>query len=305
MTSASASESDAVTQLREAGLSVRSRPPAADTAYRILRSPVGAASAVGIVVLVFSAIFASVIAPYDPIAISLDKFQSPNFQHPMGTDNVGRDVFSRVIHGSRISLYVAFLAVTFGTLVGCAVGLISGFVGGWVDLLTQRIIDAMLAFPGLVLAMALVAVLGPSTTNGLLAISVVIIPGNSRVIRSAVLSVKESTYVEAAYATGAGPLRVMLRHILPQVVAPILILVSTVLGGAILIETSLSFLGLGTQPPEPSWGQMLSGSGREFMEQAPWLAIFPGAAISVTVLSFNMLGDVVRDVLDPRLRGSQ
>ena len=287
--------SEAASELRAAGLSLRTRPPVLDTVYRILRSPVGAVSAF---------VIAPLIAPYDPIAISLDKFESPSLQHPMGTDNVGRDVFSRVLHGSRISLYVAFLAVTFGTLMGCAVGLISGFTGGWFDLVAQRVVDAMLAFPGLVLAMALVAVLGPSTTNGLLAIAVVIIPGNSRVIRSAVLSVKESTYVEAAYATGAGPLRVMLRHVLPQVVAPILILVSTVLGGAILIETALSFLGLGTQPPKPSWGLMLSGSGREYMEQAPWLAIFPGLAISVTVLAFNMLGDVVRDVLDPRLRGS-
>ena len=189
--------------------------------------------------------------------------------------------------------------------MGCSLGLVSGFVGGYFDLFTQRVVDAMLAFPGLVLAMALVAVLGPSTTNGLLAIAVVIIPGNSRVIRSAVLSVKESTFVEAARATGAGPTRVLLRHILPQVVAPILILVSAILGGAILIETALSFLGLGTQPPNPSWGLMLSGSGREYMEQAPWLAIFPGLAISITVLAFNMLGDVIRDVLDPRLRGSQ
>jgi peptide/nickel transport system permease protein len=296
---------EATAQLRDAGLSARSRPPVLDTTIRILRSPVGASSAGVILLLALAALFAPVVAPYDPIQISLDKFQGPSFQHLMGTDNVGRDVFSRVLHGSRISLYVAFLAVTFGTIVGCALGLISGFVGGWFDLVTQRVVDAMLAFPGLVLAMALVAVLGPSTTNGLLAIAVVIIPGNSRVIRSAVLSVKESTFVEAAYSTGAGPVRVLLRHILPQVVAPILILISAVLGGAILIETALSFLGLGTQPPKPSWGLMLSGSGREYMEQAPWLAIFPGLAISVTVLAFNMLGDVVRDVLDPRLRGSQ
>ena len=305
MTSAGAGGTEAATQLRAAGLSVRARPPLVDTVTKILRSPVGAASAVVIAVLSLSAIFASVIAPYDPIAISLDKFESPSFTHFMGTDNVGRDVFSRILHGSRISLYVAFLAVTFGTLVGCSLGLVSGFVGGYFDLFTQRVVDAMLAFPGLVLAMALVAVLGPSTTNGLLAIAVVIIPGNSRVIRSAVLSVKESTFVEAARATGAGPTRVLLRHILPQVVAPILILVSAILGGAILIETALSFLGLGTQPPNPSWGLMLSGSGREYMEQAPWLAIFPGLAISITVLAFNMLGDVIRDVLDPRLRGSQ
>ena len=305
MSTTPASGAEAVSELEASGLRLESRAPALDITLRILRSPVGSASAVVIALLALSALFAPLVAPFDPIAISLDKFQSPSFTHPMGTDNLGRDVFSRVVYGSRISLYVAFLAATSGTLVGCCLGLISGFFGGWFDLVAQRVVDAMLAFPGLVLAMALVAVLGPSTTNGLLAISIVIIPGNSRVIRSAVLSVKESTYIEAAYSIGASPLRVMLRHILPQVFAPILILISTVLGAAILIETALSFLGLGTQPPDPSWGQMLSGSGREYMEQAPWLAIFPGLAISVTVLSFNMLGDVVRDVLDPRLRGSQ
>ena len=305
MSTAQPGGSDAVTELQAAGLSLESRAPAVDISLRILRSPVGSSSSVVIAMLALSAIFAPLIAPYDPIAISLDSFESPSLTHPMGTDNLGRDVFSRVLYGSRISLYVAALAATSGTLVGCCLGLLSGFFGGWLDLFAQRVVDAMLAFPALVLAMALVAVLGPSTTNGLLAISIVIIPGNSRVIRSAVLSVKESTYVEAAYSIGASPLRVMLRHVLPQVFAPILILVSTVLGAAILIETALSFLGLGTQPPDPSWGQMLSGSGREYMEQAPWLAIFPGLAISVTVLAFNMLGDVVRDVLDPRLRGSQ
>ena len=291
--------------LRTSSLRVRSRSPLLGALRKILWSPVGGASSVVIAVLVFTAIFAPAVAPYDPISISTAKFESPSFSHPMGTDNLGRDVLSRILYGSRISLYVAMLAVIFGTLVGSFVGLLSGFVGGWFDLIAQRVVDAVLALPGLVLAMALVAVLGASTTNALLAISIVIVPSTSRVVRSAVLGTKQNVYIEGAYSLGASPARVMLRHILPNVAAPILILISAVLGGAILIETSLSFLGLGTPPPNPSWGGMLSGSGRLYMEQAPWLAIFPGVAISVTVLAFNMLGDVVRDVLDPRLRGSR
>lgn len=278
--------------------------PALSTTRKILSDPIGAISATIIVILVLAAIFAPVISPHDPISTSRDTFQSPSLTYPMGTDNLGRDIFSRILHGSRISLYVGLLAVTFGTLGGTVVGLVSGFIGGRTDLIVQRFVDSIAAFPGIILAMALVAVLGPSTTNALLAISVVIVPNTSRVVRSAVLSVKVNDYVEAAHALGARPIRVMLMHVLPNVVAPILILVSAALGGAILIETSLSFLGLGTQPPAPSWGQMLSGSGRLYMERAPWMAIFPGLAISLVVLGFNMLGDVVRDVLDPRLRGT-
>ena len=251
------------------------------------------------------------MAPYDPIGISIDTFQAPSSTHFFGTDDLGRDMFSRILHGSRISLYVGFLAVALGSLGGALgslggalVGLVSGFAGGWVDMVIQRIVDAVLAFPGIVLAMSLVAVLGTSTTNALLAIAIVIIPFQSRVVRGAVLSVKQNVYVEAALTIGASPQRIMIRHVLPNVVAPILILISASLGNAILIEAGLSFLGLSTQPPEPSWGLMLSGTGRRYMEEAPWLAIFPGLAIALTVLAFNLLGDVVRDVLDPRLRGT-
>ena len=283
----------------------KGRPPAIDLTLKILRQPMGGISAAIILLIVVVAIAAPIIAPYDPIQISRDTFQSPSYDHIMGTDDLGRDVFSRVAYGARISLYVGLLSVVFGTLTGTMVGLVSGFLGGWVDIIIQRFVDAILAFPGIVLAMALVSVLGTNTTNALLAIAIVIIPTTSRVIRGAVLSVKQNVYVEAAQSIGATPLRVMLRHVLPNVVAPILILVSASLGNAILIEASLSFLGLATQPPDPSWGLMLSGTGRRYMEQAPWLAIFPGLAISITVLAFNMLGDVVRDVLDPRLRGSR
>lgn len=275
-----------------------------DASIRVLRKPVGLASALVIAVLVLAALSAPYVSPFDPIAISIETFQSPNSTYFFGTDDLGRDMFSRILHGSRISLYVGFLAVCLGSLGGALVGLISGFAGGWIDMVIQRIVDAVLAFPGIVLAMSLVAVLGTSTTNALLAIAIVIIPFQSRVVRGAVLSVKQNVYIEAAQTIGATPQRIMFRHVLPNVVAPILILISASLGNAILIEAGLSFLGLSTQPPEPSWGLMLSGTGRRYMEEAPWLAIFPGMAIAITVLAFNLLGDVIRDVLDPRLRGT-
>ncbi len=275
-----------------------------DASIRVLKKPIGLVSAFAIGVLVVAALAAPYVAPFDPIAISIETFQSPNSTYFFGTDDLGRDMFSRILHGSRISLYVGFLAVCLGSLGGALVGLISGFAGGWIDMVIQRVVDAVLAFPGIVLAMSLVAVLGTSTTNALLAIAIVIIPFQSRVVRGAVLSVKQNVYVEAAEAVGASPQRIMFRHVLPNVVAPILILISASLGNAILIEAGLSFLGLSTQPPEPSWGLMLSGTGRRYMEEAPWLAIFPGLAIAITVLAFNLLGDVIRDVLDPRLRGT-
>ena len=275
-----------------------------DASIRVLKKPVGAASALVIGILVAAALLAPYVAPFDPIAISIETFQAPNTTYFFGTDDLGRDMFSRILHGSRISLYVGFLAVCLGSLGGALVGLISGFAGGWIDMVIQRIVDAVLAFPGIVLAMSLVAVLGTSTTNALLAIAIVIIPFQSRVVRGAVLSVKQNVYIEAAQTIGATPQRIMFRHVLPNVVAPILILISASLGNAILIEAGLSFLGLSTQPPEPSWGLMLSGTGRRYMEEAPWLAIFPGLAIALTVLAFNLLGDVIRDVLDPRLRGT-
>lgn len=279
------------------------RPFLVDVSIRVAKEPVGLISAVIIIVIVLAAIFAPLITPADPISTSRDTFQGPSFDHPMGTDDLGRDLYTRVVYGSRISLWVGLLSVLFGTMTGSAVGIVSGFLGGWFDMVAQRVIDAILAFPGIVLAMALVSVLGTSTTNAMLAIAVVIIPFQSRVIRGAVLSIKQNVYVEAAQSLGATSTRVMARHVLPNVVAPILILISSSLGNAILIEAGLSFLGLSTQPPDPSWGLMLSGTGRRYMEQAPWLAIFPGVAISLTVLAFNLLGDVVRDVLDPRLRG--
>jgi peptide/nickel transport system permease protein len=269
----------------------------------IKRKPLGLASAALLGLLVFTAIFANVLAPYDPLSAQPEmRLAPPNWDHPFGTDDIGRDVFSRVIHGTRISLWVGLLAVGIGTVAGTIVGLISGYWAGGLDLVLQRVMDALMAIPALILALAIVSVLTPSTTNAMLAIAVVIIPGNSRIVRGAVLSAKQNPYVEAAQALGCRHRRILISHILPNVTAPILIIASIWLGNAILIEASLSFLGLGTQPPTPSWGLMLSSTGRAFMEQAPWLAIFPGLAISLAVLAFNLFGDALRDAWDPKLR---
>lgn len=267
------------------------------------RKPLGMASAALIAVLVLTAIFADVLAPYDPLGTQPEiRLSAPSRAHLFGTDDIGRDVLSRVIYGSRISLWVGLLAVGIGTAAGMVIGLLCGYCEGRLDLALQRVMDAIQAIPGLVLALAIVSVLRPSTTNAMLAIAIVIIPGNSRIVRGAVLSAKQNRYVEAAQAIGCRHPRIILSHILPNVTAPILIIASIWLGNAILIEASLSFLGVGTQPPIPSWGLMLSSTGRAFMEQAPWLAIFPGLAISLAVFGFNLFGDTLRDAWDPKLR---
>lgn len=268
------------------------------------RKPLGAASALLIFLLVFTAIFADVLAPVDPLLTRPElRLRPPSWEHILGTDDIGRDVLSRIIYGARISLWVGLLAVGIGTVAGTIIGLLCGYWEGWLDLLLQRVMDALMAIPGLILALAIVSVLTPNVTNAMLAIAIVIIPGNSRIVRGAVLSAKQRPYVEAAQALGCQHLRIIVRHVFPNVTAPILIIASIWLGNAIFIEASLSFLGLGTQPPTPSWGLMLSSTGRAFMEQAPWLAIFPGLAISLAVLGFNLFGDTLRDIWDPKLRG--
>ncbi len=274
---------------------------------RVTRNkPVGTVSAVVIIVMVLSGIFADVIAPFDPLEAHVrDRLQGPSLTYWMGTDNLGRDVFSRVAHGARTTLLIAIPAVILGVGVGSIIGIISGYLGGWFDLLVQRLLDASQAIPSLILALAVIAVLGAGVDKVIYVIAFIAVPWNGRVVRGSVLSIKENQYIDAARSVGAGNLRIMFRHILPNVVAPILVLVSVLLGAAIIIEASLSFLGLGVPPPEPSWGGMLSREGRSFMERAPTLALFPGLAISVVVLAFNLLGDTLRDIWDPRLRGSQ
>lgn len=264
--------------------------------------PLGAAGACLLLALLVTAIFAPWIAPYDPYQVHTGaRFAPPGRQFLVGSDEFGRDSLSRIIHGARISLKVAFLAVTFGTTVGAVLGVVSGYYGGKTDLFVQRIMDSIEAFPGLILALAVVAVLGPSATNVMLAIAVVLVPSASRVTRSCALSVKETQYALAARAVGCSDSRIILAHIVPNCLAPYIVLATAVLGGAIIIEAALSFLGLGTPPPEPSWGQMLT-SARAYLYRAPWLALYPGIAISLAVFGFNLFGDALRDVWDPRLR---
>jgi peptide/nickel transport system permease protein len=278
---------------------------ALSTAWRFARrNPLGAAAACVITVLVVTAVLAPLVAPYDPLMpIPLDRLQAPSAVHWFGTDDIGRDVFSRVVYGGRVSLEVGILTVALGTLVGAAIGLLSGYFSGWADTIVQRVLDALQSIPGLLLALVVAAVIGAGTLNTIFPIALILIPINARVVRSTVLSVREHQYIEAARVLGCADGRIMLRHILPNVAAPILILASIYLGNAIIVEASLSFLGLGTPPPTPSWGNMLSGQGRTYLEQAPWLAVFPGLAITITVLSFNLLGDALRDTWDPKLRG--
>lgn len=274
----------------------------------VRRKPLGAASALILCALVIVATGAPLIAPYNPYKFNLNerglpiRMQPPNATFPFGTDPLGRDVLSRIVYGSRVSLIVGFASVALGTLFGTLIGLASGYWEGRIDQTLQRAVDTTMAIPGIVLALAVVSVLGQSLTNIILVISLVIAPGASRVVRGTVLSVKHNAYVDAAYAAGASPWRIVGRHILPNVFAPILVIATVWLGNAIVIEAALSFLGLGTPPPTPTWGGMLSGEGRRNLETAPFLAIFPGLAISIVVLAFNMLGDALRDLLDPRLR---
>jgi len=303
------------------------RPIAAVSRF-VRQKPVGAFAAVVILVVVFMGVFANLVAPRNPLATSpINSLRAPSGSFPLGTDVQGRDVLSRVIYGARISVGVGLGAVLIGVTAGTLIGLVSGYFGGWLDTMLQRLIDMLTAFPTLILAMAIVAAAGVAkggnstarsgpfgsledtasairnNINIIVAIGITLIPAGTRLVRSAVLTVKENQYIESARALGATDLRLMFRYVLPNVLAPIMVLASVVIGQAIIAEASLSFLGLGAQPPSPSWGEMLSGSAQRYIEKAPWLVIFPGVAIALVVYAFNMLGDALRDVLDPRLRG--
>ncbi len=261
------------------------------------------AAAALLALLFLVALIAPVVSPHDPIAISPDNAYLPPLSpsHVLGTDELGRDLFSRMLWGARVSLPVAFVAVAVGLVAGGIIGLISGYAGGAADLLLMRLIDALLAFPGLILAIAIVAALGPGLRNAMIAIGIVAIPVYARLVRALVLQLKQMEYITATRSLGATPLRLVLRHLIPNMLNPVIVQVSLSAGFAILAEATLSFLGLGAQVPTPDWGQMIN-SGATFLNNDPWLAIVPGAAISVTVYSFNWLGDSLRDALDPRLR---
>lgn len=272
----------------------------------IRRRPLGAFGLLLVIVMILSAIFADRIAPYDPTALSFkDLLLPPSPEHLMGTDNFGRDVFSRLVYGSRTALLLGFTASIVGCTLGLALGIIGAYVGGLVDQLIQRLMDVLISFPLIVIAIAVVAALGTGEDkigNVIAAITVPIIPRVARVVRSSALSVVQMPYIEATRSVGSGAVRIMFRHVAPNVFAPYLIMMTAFLGQAILLEASLSFLGLGVFEPTPSWGLMLRGAGMQFLERAPWLAIAPGIAISLAVFGFNLFGDSLRDALDPRLR---
>ncbi len=256
-----------------------------------------------VALLFLVALLAPFISPHDPIAVNADNAYLPPLSpgHLLGTDELGRDLFSRVLWGARVSLPVAFVAAAVGLVGGGAIGLVSGYFGGVVDLLLMRLIDALLAFPALILAIAIVAALGPNIRNAMIAIGIVAIPVYARLVRALVLQLKRMEFVIATRSLGASPLRIVFRHLVPNLLNPVIVQVSLSAGFAILAEATLSFLGLGAQVPTPDWGQMIN-SGATFLANDPWLAIVPGTAISLTVFSFNLLGDSLRDALDPRLR---
>lgn len=280
------------------------RPRAWLTLWKFVHTkPLGALGALVVVLMLFCAIFAEVLAPHDVYEINQRlQFGAPNLTYWCGTDEFGRDVLSRLIYGARIALFIGFASSLLGATFGAVVGIVSAYLGGKTDLWLQRLMDIMLAFPLLILALAIVSVLGRSIPNLIVAIAIPSIPRVARIVRSSALAAKENVYVEAARAVGSSHLRVMFRHIVPNIMAPYLIILTAQLGSAILTEASLSFLGLGTAEPTPSWGLMLSGGAPMFAEKAPWLAIFPGLAISLAVFGFNLFGDSLRDALDPRLR---
>ena len=272
--------------------------------HGILGKPLGAVGGLLIVALVLTAVLAPVLAPYDPIKIqSSNRLKPPSLTHLLGTDDFGRDILSRVIFGARISMLLGLGAVTISTLLASVAGIVSGYYGGRIDTVLQRCIDTMMAFPALVVLLTIMAMLGQGLGNVILALGIGATAGNARIIRSAVLAVRENQYVEVARATGCRDWQIIARHILPNIAAPIMVVATLGLGVAILAESALSFLGFGVPPPTPSWGAMLSGSGRTYMLQAPWMAVFPGIAISLAVFGFNMLGDALRDLFDPKLRG--
>ncbi len=267
------------------------------------RKPLGAAGAGIVLIMMVTALLADLIAPYDPVANAFDRMHlAPSAAHWLGTDQFGRDLLSRIIYGARTALLVGFVSAGIGATVGLVLGVASAYFGGRFDLIFQRVMDVFMAFPLIIMALAVVSIFGTGAQNVIIAITIPFIPRCARVVRSSALTVREIPYIDAARSCGFGHARIILRHMVPNVMAPYLIMITAFVGQAILLEASLSYLGLGVQEPTPAWGLMLQGGAEEYAESAPWIAIFPGLAITLAVFAFNLFGDAVRDTLDPKLR---
>lgn len=270
------------------------------------QKPLGAAGAVALLLLLLASIFAGQLAPYGFNEVNMaERLNAPSWAHWFGTDNLGRDVLSRCLYGARISVIIGCTAAALATLISILIGTVSGYLGGRTDMVTQRFVDAWMSFPDLIILIAVVSVLGPGMLQTIGTLGLLLGIGGSRIIRSAVVSVRENMYIHAAQSVGASSLRILWRHVLPNVMPPIIVLFTTRVGTVILAESTLSFLGLGVPPPAPTWGGMLSGSGRTFMFEGPWLALAPGLCLVTVVYATNVFGDALRDLLDPRMRGSR
>ena len=275
-----------------------------EASFRFTRQrPLGALGAAIIVIMIVAAVLAGFVAPYDPLTTDYaSMLQAPSSFHWFGTDSFGRDVFTRILYGSRTALWIGFASSFLGATLGGIIGVTSAYFGGKIDLVLQRFMDLLLSFPLVILALVVVSLLGSGMTNVIFAITVPMVPRCALVVRSSALALREMPFVEAARALGSGPLHIIIRHMMPNVMAPYLIMLTAFLGQAILLEASLSFLGLGVTEPQAAWGLMLRGAAVEFAERAPWMAIYPGLAISLSVFAFNLFGDSLRDALDPKLR---
>jgi peptide/nickel transport system permease protein len=285
----------------------RPRSPVLHFVFRLFREkPLGAAGAVVFVLFLFCGVFADVLAPHGINQIApLKRLRPPSLEFPFGTDNLGRDMFSRCLYGAQLSVIIGFCAAGLATVISTLIGIVSGYLGGRFDLVLQRFVDAWMSFPTLIVLIVVVSVVGPGMPQIIATLGLLYGIGGSRIIRSAVVTVRENMYVHAAQSTGASTFRVLWRHILPNVLPPVIVLFTTNVGGVILAESGLAFLGLGVPPPAPTWGGLLSGSGRTYMLQGPWLALAPGLCLTIVVYATNMFGDALRDLLDPRMRGSR
>ena len=283
----------------------KKRPLMVDLLDRLVREkPLGTVGGIIVLLLLITGIFANFLAPYGFNEMSLwDRLSPPSGQFVLGTDNLGRDLLSRIIYGARISMFVGLGVAALATAISTIIGVISGFLGGKTDIIFQRFVDAWMCFPPLFIILTVMAIVGPGLVQVIFVLGVMNGIGRSRVVRSAVIGIKENVYIEAATAIGGSTSRILVRHILPNITAPIIILFTITVGQAIITEATISFLGFGIPPPTPSWGGMLSTSGRRYMNMAPWMAIWPGLALAIVVYGINMLGDALRDILDPRLRG--